>query len=202
MALRTFILQLFLSLVAVRAVTVYNQQPLSQITSLTVTPTATATNAAASASATTYKAYDNTTLTPPALPSPLPATQFAVQLQSAASNVPGLSIMQSGSFLGFSIETSVITQVCECLSSCACLFRWSPVTYAEPPPFSLVRRWRAVDTPFRNRCFAALLRRVLSLSMTCCISPSHRASRSCSFDHVSNIDSEISRCCAAAVNDH
>ncbi|KAJ3487915.1 hypothetical protein NLI96_g3197 [Meripilus lineatus] len=110
MALRTLILQLFLSLAAVRAITVYNQQPLTQITTISQAQ-ATASGSAASASPSTYKAYDTTVLQPPALPTELPATQFTVQLQNSASNVAGLSIMQSGAFLGFSIETSVITQV-------------------------------------------------------------------------------------------
>jgi hypothetical protein len=37
-------------------------------------------------------------------------TQFDIQLQS---NTPGLSIPQSGAFVGFSIEMSVANQICE-----------------------------------------------------------------------------------------
>lgn len=51
-------------------------------------------------------------LTPPPLPQPPPPTFFGVQLQTGA--VSGLSIPHNGSFFGFSIESSVVTQVCKC----------------------------------------------------------------------------------------
>jgi len=105
MAFRTLFFCLISGLATVQAVTVYGQTPLGA----TTTPT----SAAPGATYTGLKAYDTTTLTPPALPNPLPATQFAIQLEQAAANVPGLSIQVSGSMFGFSIETSVITQVCE-----------------------------------------------------------------------------------------
>jgi hypothetical protein len=54
-------------------------------------------------------------LTPPPIPNPPPATTFFLQLQTSATTFPGLSIVQSGAFLGFSIEFSVIDQLCECL---------------------------------------------------------------------------------------
>jgi hypothetical protein len=85
------------------AITVYYQTPLGLVT---------ATNTASAANYTGAAAYDPTVLTPPALPNPLPANTFTVNLQSSAGAVPGLSIPQSGSFYGFSIEMSVITQVC------------------------------------------------------------------------------------------
>ncbi|OCH90122.1 hypothetical protein OBBRIDRAFT_793583 [Obba rivulosa] len=56
-------------------------------------------------------AFNPVILAPPPLPSPAPPTQFTVQLPNNAQNQPGLSIPQSGSFLGFSIEMSVVTQV-------------------------------------------------------------------------------------------
>lgn len=116
MALRSLVLQLLLTLLTVRAITVYNQQPIGHVTSLaaqSLAATASATDAAPTPSHTGYKAYDPSTLIPPALPDPKPPTQFPVQLQSSAANVPGLSIFQSGAFFGFSIETSVINQVRE-----------------------------------------------------------------------------------------
>ncbi|KAF9806697.1 hypothetical protein IEO21_08591 [Rhodonia placenta] len=86
-----------------RAVTVYSQVPMG------VTPTT-------SASGSTYTgaaAYDPTVLNAPALPNPLPPIQFGIQLSTSASDVPALSIQLSGAFLGFSIEMSVVDQVCE-----------------------------------------------------------------------------------------
>lgn len=118
MALRSFVLQLLVTLLTVRAVTVYNQEPIAHVQTLSaqsVAATASGTSAAPLASHTGYKAYDPMTLTPPELPDPRPATQFNVQLQNSASNVQGLSIFQSGAFFGFSIETSVINQVREYL---------------------------------------------------------------------------------------
>lgn len=84
-----------------RAVTVYSQVPMG------VTPTT-------SASSSTYTgaaAYDPTVLNAPALPNPLPPTQFGIQLSTSASDVTALSIQLSGAFLGFSIEMSVVDQV-------------------------------------------------------------------------------------------
>lgn len=70
---------------------------------------------AQSASYTGSAAYDSTILNAPPIPNPAPPTEFSLQLQSSSQAVQGLSIMQSGSFLGFSIETSVINQVRECV---------------------------------------------------------------------------------------
>lgn len=91
------------------AVTVYSQKPLGQ------TETQTETATAAEATWTGLAAYDPLVLNAPALPDPRPATQFGIQLQSAASSVDGLSIPVSGALFGFSIETSVINQVCKWL---------------------------------------------------------------------------------------
>ena len=82
------------------AVTVYGQEPIG------------VTSTAPGSTYTGLAAYDPTVLTPPALPSPAPATQYTLQLFGAAGSVSGLSIPQSGSFYGFSIEVSVINQVC------------------------------------------------------------------------------------------
>jgi hypothetical protein len=85
------------------SVTVYNQIPLGQIRTQT----------ASAAATTTLAAYSDMELVPPPLPTPL-NTQFQVNLQRDAGNVPGLSIPhKTASFFGFSIEMSVINQVCE-----------------------------------------------------------------------------------------
>jgi hypothetical protein len=86
------------------SVTVYHQVPLGQ-----------STQTAAGANYTGAAAYDPTVLNPPAVPD-TPTTQFALELQSSSQAVQGISIMQSGAFLGFSIETSVINQVRKCIS--------------------------------------------------------------------------------------
>ncbi|KIJ18005.1 glycoside hydrolase family 79 protein [Paxillus involutus ATCC 200175] len=81
------------------AVTVYGphvQQPFGTVT-------------AASASYTGAASYNDVVLTPPPVPSPAPPTSFNVELQTGG--VQGLSIPQQGSFFGFSIEFSVVTQV-------------------------------------------------------------------------------------------
>lgn len=60
-------------------------------------------------------AYDETILNPPELPNPRPAVAYTLELQRDAGAVNGLSIpLKSGhAFFGFSIEMSVINQVCE-----------------------------------------------------------------------------------------
>ncbi|PFH50111.1 glycoside hydrolase family 79 protein [Amanita thiersii Skay4041] len=84
------------------AVTVYYQNG--------QTPLGSATTTAASASYTGAAAYDPTVLTPPQRPPDFPL-QYTIQIQNGV--VPeGLSIPQLGSFFGFSIEMSVIDQVC------------------------------------------------------------------------------------------
>lgn len=51
----------------------------------------------------------HTVLNPP--PPPVAFnTQFDIQLQS---DTPGLSVPQSGAFVGFSIEMSVVNQICQ-----------------------------------------------------------------------------------------
>ena len=96
----------FLSLLHVSqaSITVYSQIPLGQ-----------ATATAAAANYTGAAQYDPKVLTPPPIPNPAPSTQFTLQLQSSSQAVQGLSIMQSGTFLGFSIEMSVVNQVREYL---------------------------------------------------------------------------------------
>lgn len=58
-------------------------------------------------------AFNNVTLNAPPVPNPPPPTQFDLHLESVARNVAGLSIQQAGSFLGFSIEMSVVNQIGE-----------------------------------------------------------------------------------------
>ncbi|KAJ7238588.1 glycoside hydrolase family 79 protein [Mycena haematopus] len=89
--------------VAWSSITVYYQQPFGLST------TTTNSASAAAASYTGAAAYDPTILNAPAVPQPPPPTTFFQQLSS--SPVPGLSIPQSGHFLGFSVEFSVINTV-------------------------------------------------------------------------------------------
>jgi hypothetical protein len=84
------------------AVTVYGQIPLG------FTQTVSTNNPT-----TTLAAYNDTILIPPPVPNPLPANAFTLELPAAAADFAGLSIRQPGSFYGFSIEMSVITQVGE-----------------------------------------------------------------------------------------
>ena len=82
-------------------ITVYGQIPLG----LTAT-------SASNAPTTTPAAYNDTVLVPPVIPSPPPANTFTLTLQQTAPAVTGLSIPHvGGSFWGFSIEMSVISQV-------------------------------------------------------------------------------------------
>jgi hypothetical protein len=74
-------------------------------------PTGTA--SAAAANYTGAAAYDPTVLTAPAIPNPAPPNTFFLQLLSSNTSQSGLSIMQKGSFFGFSIEMSVVNQVRE-----------------------------------------------------------------------------------------
>lgn len=90
--------------VSLASVTVYSQVPLGQGTNTAQSAAATYTGSAA---------YDPTILTAPPIPNPAPPTQFTLALQSSSQAVQGLSIVQNGAFLGFSIETSVVNQVCE-----------------------------------------------------------------------------------------
>ena len=98
--LRLTLLLLILGLNCVDAVTVYNQQPYG------------ATDAA-TATATTYAAYNTSTLAAPAPPNE-PTKDFTLELQSSSDGVSGLGIQQTyGNLWGFSIEMSVINQVSE-----------------------------------------------------------------------------------------
>ena len=87
---------------ALAQVTVYRQIPLGQTRTDGEWATTTA-----------LAAYNVTHLQPPTPPGGNPS--FVVQLQKDAAAASGLSIPHVGpSFFGFSIEMSVITQVCEC----------------------------------------------------------------------------------------
>ena len=100
------LLSLFQQLIVVSAVTVYYQPGQA--------PLSTATGTAAGANYTGAAAYDPRVLTPPPVPSPL-NTQFTIQLQNGGT--PNVSIPQPGSFVGFSIEMSVVNQVGTLLAS-------------------------------------------------------------------------------------
>lgn len=85
---------------ALAAVTVYGQTPLG----VTLTGPAGSTY-------TGLPAYDTTTLTPPVI-NPLPGPYF-LQLTSDVNAVGGVSIPMKGTFIGFSIEVSVVNQIRE-----------------------------------------------------------------------------------------
>lgn len=74
---------------------------------LTATPTT-----APSSNFTTLAAYDQTVLTPPAIPNPAIPTSVPVQLQSSGVT-SNISVPINGAFFGISIEMSVANQVCE-----------------------------------------------------------------------------------------
>lgn len=95
-----FVLVILPSLVNA-SVTVYHQVPFTDSTTTT---------SAASANYTGAAAYDPTVLTPPPVPAGL-TTQFGIQLSSSSATVQNLSIPQKGSFLGFSIEFTVVNQI-------------------------------------------------------------------------------------------
>lgn len=97
-------------LTSANAVTVYGQIPLGQ------TRTAAANPYATGPPVKNIPAYDETILNPPELPAERAPTQFTLSLQAVNGTVPGLSIPQSGTFYGFSIEMSVITQLREHLA--------------------------------------------------------------------------------------
>ncbi|KAJ3880476.1 hypothetical protein F5051DRAFT_161099 [Lentinula edodes] len=66
------------------------------------------TTSADASSYTGAAAYNPTTIDPPALPDPLPSLSLDFNIQS---NPTGLSITQSGAFMGFSVEMSVANQI-------------------------------------------------------------------------------------------
>ncbi|KAJ6599975.1 glycoside hydrolase family 79 protein [Mycena vulgaris] len=79
-------------------ITVYNQIPLGIAS-------------AADPTATKPAAYNTTVLTPPAVPNPAIGTQFTLTLQSSNATVYPLSIPLKGTFYGFSVEMSVVSQL-------------------------------------------------------------------------------------------
>ncbi|KAF7302721.1 hypothetical protein HMN09_00907000 [Mycena chlorophos] len=103
--LRPLFLLSLLRAAATSGVTIYDQ--IGQ-----VTLAATGTQSAAAPAVTTAAAYNTTVLNPPPVPNPPPATAFTLELQAQASAVDGLSIPIPGTFFGFSVEMSVITQLC------------------------------------------------------------------------------------------
>jgi len=102
-----FSLALLGSLVtAVQAVTVYGQIPLAQ--TISADPTNTAAIAVK-----TLPAHSKAELVPPPIPNPPPPLAYTLNLQRDAAAVTGLSVPHVGAgFWGFSIEMSVISQVC------------------------------------------------------------------------------------------
>jgi hypothetical protein len=81
------------------------------------TPLATASSTASTANYTGPTAYSPVVLNAPSPPGAAAfPTNFAMQLSSPVPN--NASIPQNGSFFGFSIEMSVVNQVCKCTHIC------------------------------------------------------------------------------------
>ncbi|KAI0087558.1 hypothetical protein BDY19DRAFT_994874 [Irpex rosettiformis] len=94
------------------SVTIYNNNGMQQQPVGTDTAAgATATNSSIPQWLADMPAFNSIVLQAPAIPSPAPPNQFTLNLQGSTANVPGISIKQNGTFLGFSIEMSVATQV-------------------------------------------------------------------------------------------
>lgn len=83
------------------AVTIYNYEG----------AVATSVSGSAAPAYTGLQAYNPITLSAPPLPNPAPSNAFNIALH--AGPPAGLSIKLNGSFCGFSIEFSVLNQVCE-----------------------------------------------------------------------------------------
>ncbi|GLB45268.1 putative glycosyl hydrolase family 79 C-terminal beta domain [Lyophyllum shimeji] len=93
------------------AVTVYGQIPFGQTSAATsVTATGSSASPTNAPPGAVLAAYDETVLRPPNPPQDQ-ALSFTLNLAQSNASVAGLSIMQHGSFYGFSIEMSVVTQI-------------------------------------------------------------------------------------------
>ncbi|KAJ3779577.1 hypothetical protein GGU10DRAFT_382248 [Lentinula aff. detonsa] len=80
-------------------------------------------------------AYNSTTFEPPALPDPLPSLSLDLNIQTNPSS-SGLSITQSGAFMGFSVEMSVANQVLGKNSYVSHVFFWiGDFMLQRPGPF-------------------------------------------------------------------
>lgn len=95
-----------------RAVTVYGQIPIAQ-TSATSQAAPPPPTPSVVGSAIKNAAYDTTILNPPAVPQQQ-GLNYTINLNPNNASVANLSIMQHGSFYGFSVEMSVVTQISEC----------------------------------------------------------------------------------------
>jgi len=112
--LSTFPLLILLAHLVFGQVTVYSDIPLYQQRALEAANASGIDSAPAQVPGAppTLPAYDQTRLIPPALPQPLPATTFTLELPRDAAQMQGLSIPHvGGGFFGFSIEMSVLSQV-------------------------------------------------------------------------------------------
>ncbi|KAI0920662.1 hypothetical protein AcV5_010342 [Taiwanofungus camphoratus] len=105
-----FLLAVLCCLGHARAVTVYGLQGVLAPSIATSDPT-TGTSVYDPPTYTGPAAFNPVILAAPPVPSPAIPNQFILSLANNAQDVVGLSIPQSGSFLGFSIEMSVIDQV-------------------------------------------------------------------------------------------
>ncbi len=95
------------------SVTVYGNNGMQQPVGTDTASAASATNSSIPQWLADMPAFNSVVLQAPAIPSPAPSTQFTLNLQATTAQVPGISKQQNGTFLGFSIEMSVATQVSE-----------------------------------------------------------------------------------------
>ncbi|KAI0799775.1 hypothetical protein BC629DRAFT_197696 [Irpex lacteus] len=93
------------------SVTVYGNNGMQQPVGTDTASAASATNSSIPQWLADMPAFNSVVLQAPAIPSPAPSTQFTLNLQATTAQVPGISKQQNGTFLGFSIEMSVATQV-------------------------------------------------------------------------------------------
>ncbi|RDB24343.1 Beta-glucuronidase [Hypsizygus marmoreus] len=93
-----------------RAVTVYGQIPFGQTSALASASSTSGGPVPTGTTSTLLAAYDETILNPPTPPNDQ-NLRFTLNLAATNASVPNLSIMQHGSFYGFSIEMSVVTQI-------------------------------------------------------------------------------------------
>ena len=105
----TLLLPALLATYASAQVTVY--KPVQQVIFNGVSSAASSSVTAAAASYTGAAAYNTTQLQPPAVPNPPINTTIDIALTSGA--LPVMSLAQNGGFFGFSIEMSVVNQMCK-----------------------------------------------------------------------------------------
>lgn len=86
-------------------------------------------------------AYNDTRIPPPAPHNPPVNANFTIALPHNAQDVAGISIPHRGDFFGFSIEMSVVGQVCAHLFVFVFVFLVQPLT-------KVIRQWVKIRQSF------------------------------------------------------